>query len=229
MGNHKCWIFHACPDSIILKQSGNITAVPMTTGFNFKASPPPMTTFPPPPEYYPVFSGSCPPGELVDSIDVCSAIANSILPFGGASVFDNQPYGVTYDPPGCYYENDQFKFNAGNNTGNCSYTDVCVCVPPPTTAQPITTNPPTTAQPITTNPPTTGFNFKAPPPPPPAAKKQWVEVGVKLECDGYDGEVYLESSRGKVPTLAACKASCESAQGCQSISYFKSGWCAHWD
>ena len=49
-----------------------------------------------------------------------------------------------------------------------------------------------------------------------------------MVCDGNDGEVYLESSRGKVPTLAACKASCESAQGCKSISYFKSGWCTHW-
>merc|ERR1711907_268255 len=61
-----------------------------------------------------------------------------------------------------------------------------------------------------------------------ASKKQWVEVGVNLQCDGYDGEVYLKSSRGKVPTLAACKASCESAKGCESISYFKSGWCSHW-
>merc|ERR1712048_846369 len=61
-----------------------------------------------------------------------------------------------------------------------------------------------------------------------SGQKQWIEIGVNLECDGYDGEMYLESSRGKVPTLAACKASCESAQGCQSISYFKSGWCSHW-
>ena len=57
---------------------------------------------------------------------------------------------------------------------------------------------------------------------------KWIEIGAKLECHGYDGEVYLESSRGKVPTLAKCKESCEKAQGCQSISYFKSGWCSHW-
>ena len=59
-------------------------------------------------------------------------------------------------------------------------------------------------------------------------KAKWIEIGAKLECDGYNGEVYLESSRGKVPTLAECKESCESADGCQSISYFKSGWCSHW-
>ena len=58
-------------------------------------------------------------------------------------------------------------------------------------------------------------------------KPKWTEIGAKLECNGYDGEVYLESSRGKVPTLTECKESCESAQGCKSISYFKSGWCSH--
>ena len=62
----------------------------------------------------------------------------------------------------------------------------------------------------------------------PAGKKQSIEIGVNLECDGYDGEVYLESSRGKVPTLAECKASCENTEECSSISYFKSGWCSHW-
>ena len=62
-----------------------------------------------------------------------------------------------------------------------------------------------------------------------ASNEQWVEVGANLECDGNSREVYLESSRGKVPTLAACKASCENAKGCESISYFKSGWCSHWD
>ena len=59
-------------------------------------------------------------------------------------------------------------------------------------------------------------------------KLSWTEIGAKLECHGYDGEIYLESSRGKVPTLAECKDSCESAAKCQSISYFKSGWCSHW-
>merc|ERR1712025_1100105 len=62
----------------------------------------------------------------------------------------------------------------------------------------------------------------------PVGKPKWTEVGAKLECNGYDGEVYLESSRGKVPTLTECKESCESAQGCTSISYFKTGWCSHW-
>merc|ERR1711907_886376 len=60
-----------------------------------------------------------------------------------------------------------------------------------------------------------------------AKKKQWLEVGANLECDGYNGEVYLECS-GKVPSLEACKASCESKKECESISYFKSGFCSHW-
>ena len=57
---------------------------------------------------------------------------------------------------------------------------------------------------------------------------KWIEIGTKLECNGYAGEVYLESSRGKVPSLTKCKESCEGAPGCKSISYFKSGWCTHW-
>merc|ERR1712025_285872 len=62
----------------------------------------------------------------------------------------------------------------------------------------------------------------------PVGTPKWTEIGARLECNGYAGEVYLESSRGKVPTLSECKESCESAQGCSSISYFKSGWCSHW-
>merc|ERR1712048_808985 len=58
---------------------------------------------------------------------------------------------------------------------------------------------------------------------------EWVKVGDNVECDGfYGGEVYLESSRGKVPTLEACKKACEAAKGCKSITYFKTKWCSHW-
>ena len=56
----------------------------------------------------------------------------------------------------------------------------------------------------------------------------WIEVGAKLECDGSAGEVYLESSRGKVPSLEECKQSCADAEECKSISYFTTGWCSHW-
>ena len=55
----------------------------------------------------------------------------------------------------------------------------------------------------------------------------WIGIGSKLECDGYAGEIFLDSSRGKVPTLEACKQSCEDATGCKSISYYKTKWCSH--
>ena len=58
--------------------------------------------------------------------------------------------------------------------------------------------------------------------------RTWVAIGSKLECDGYaGGEIFLDSSRGKVPTLEACKQSCEDATGCKSISYYKTKWCSH--
>ena len=60
------------------------------------------------------------------------------------------------------------------------------------------------------------------------ATRTWTELGPNLECDGKAGEVYLESSRGRVPTVQACRQSCEDITGCKSISYFKSGWCTHW-
>ena len=61
-----------------------------------------------------------------------------------------------------------------------------------------------------------------------AEPRSWIEVGTKLECDGSAGEVYLESSRGKVPTLKACMKSCEDAEECKSITYYTSKWCTHW-
>ena len=60
-----------------------------------------------------------------------------------------------------------------------------------------------------------------------APKRTWREVGSKQICDVSAGEVYLSKSPGKVSNLEECKKSCEHASGCQSITYFKSGWCSH--
>ena len=51
--------------------------------------------------------------------------------------------------------------------------------------------------------------------------EKWVEVGSQLECDNYAGDVYLESSRGKVATLGECKKLCEDAKSGKNVSYFK--------
>ena len=55
----------------------------------------------------------------------------------------------------------------------------------------------------------------------------WLVVGSKTECDVNAGEVYLENSPGKLPSLEECRQSCEDATACQSITYFNSGWCSH--
>jgi len=56
-------------------------------------------------------------------------------------------------------------------------------------------------------------------------KRTWKSAGSNTACDTSAG--YLESSPGKVSTLEQCKKSCEGATGCQSITFFKSGWCSH--
>ena len=57
-------------------------------------------------------------------------------------------------------------------------------------------------------------------------QSKWIEVGSKWEC--YTPEAYLDSSRGKVPTLDQCKQSCVESTGCKSITYFTSKWCSHY-
>merc|ERR1712037_593444 len=34
-------------------------------------------------------------------------------------------------------------------------------------------------------------------------------------------------SSTRVSTIDKCKKSCEDAAGCQSVTYFKNGWCSH--
>ena len=40
---------------------------------------------------------------------------------------DGQDSGKRYDPPYCYFERDELKFNDGMNTGICSSFDNCLC------------------------------------------------------------------------------------------------------
>lgn len=58
-------------------------------------------------------------------------------------------------------------------------------------------------------------------------KRSWRVIGSKTACNTGAGEVYLPNSPGKGLSLAQCKKSCEDAAGCQSITYFNSGWCSH--
>ena len=36
--------------------------------------------------------------------------------------------GKSYDPPYCYFEGDELKFNCGTNTGSCTSGDKCLCL-----------------------------------------------------------------------------------------------------
>ena len=56
---------------------------------------------------------------------------------------------------------------------------------------------------------------------------QWREVGSNTACDVGAGEVALPNSPGKGLDLEQCKQACRDAAGCQSITYFNTGWCSH--
>ena len=60
------------------------------------------------------------------------------------------------------------------------------------------------------------------------AEPAWQSVGTKVECDTAAGEVYMKQSSSKVSDLDACQASCQNAAGCESITFYKSGWCSHY-
>ena len=63
---------------------------------------------------------------------------------------------------------------------------------------------------------------------PTEAPRTWREVGSRVQCDTSNGEVFMFSSPSEaVPNLDECKQLCEDTEGCQSITYFKSGWCSH--
>ena len=71
--------------------------------------------------------GRCPKGTEIRSVSECSKAAFYANLTDTSAVLDEHPRGVTFDPPFCYYEDGQLKFNAGKNTGFCSKFDQCLC------------------------------------------------------------------------------------------------------
>ena len=61
-----------------------------------------------------------------------------------------------------------------------------------------------------------------------ALQRTFVSAGSNAECDIDAGEVYLKQSPGKGVTLDQCKTACQDNADCQSITYYKSGWCSHY-
>ena len=55
----------------------------------------------------------------------------------------------------------------------------------------------------------------------------WGQGSQNAKCNQNAGEVFMRESSVMVSSLDQCKKSCEDAKGCQSVTYFKTGWCAH--
>jgi len=72
-------------------------------------------------------SNKCPNGKWIKSISACADAAKYLKLKDKTASNDNQN-NVSYDPPYCYFENGQLKYNkSGKNSGKCSHTDVCLC------------------------------------------------------------------------------------------------------
>ena len=55
----------------------------------------------------------------------------------------------------------------------------------------------------------------------------WGQSNKNVKCNQGAGEVPLRESSVRTSSLEECKVSCEYAVGCQSVTYFKTGFCAH--
>merc|ERR1712166_1305314 len=64
----------------------------------------------------------------ITNMATCSAAAAALGLSDTTASSDGQT-GKNYDPPYCYFENSQLKFNTdGSNTGNCKNQDKCSCL-----------------------------------------------------------------------------------------------------
>jgi len=90
--------------------------------------------------------------------------------------------------------------------------------PTSTTTTILPTRKPTNAITVSTPKPTTA---------PPTLKRTWGDPLVGVQCNARQREVILKRSSTRVSTIDKCKKSCEDAAGCQSVTYFKNGWCSH--
>ena len=63
----------------------------------------------------------------VTTIADCAAAA-TYLNYYVTNPVDDHHHAYSHDPPYCYFEDGQLKFNSdGSNTGACSTGDVCLC------------------------------------------------------------------------------------------------------
>jgi len=70
-------------------------------------------------------SGTCP--SYVNTAAECRNAATQLL-LSDTTVSDDYQNRASWDPKGCYFEGGSLKFNRRmTNTGNCSYSDRCLC------------------------------------------------------------------------------------------------------
>ena len=62
----------------------------------------------------------------------------------------------------------------------------------------------------------------------PTSPRRWQQVQSNTACDTTKGELFMNSSRKRISSLEECKKLCEAAAGCQSITYYKGGYCGHY-
>ena len=55
--------------------------------------------------------------------------------------------------------------------------------------------------------------------------RRWELIGSQTACDASAGEQYQVSSSKFLETVDLCKSLCADTMHCQSITFFKSGWC----
>ena len=60
-----------------------------------------------------------------------------------------------------------------------------------------------------------------------SARIKWKHAVPGDQCDTSAGEVPLRKSSLMTSSLNRCKKACENAAGCQSVTYYNNGWCAH--
>eukprot|EP00942_MAST-04A_sp_MAST-4A-sp1_P007079 g7079.t1 len=76
---------------------------------------------------YELISSSTDSCERIKTKNECENAASFLQLSDTYASLDEQG-GVSYDPPYCYFESSELKFNAdGSNTGDCDNSDVCLC------------------------------------------------------------------------------------------------------
>ena len=74
--------------------------------------------------------GRCPAGTEIKSLSECNFAAAYLKLEDIVATSDGQNsvhYSMSSDPPFCYYEEGELKFNEGSNSGSCSESDLCLC------------------------------------------------------------------------------------------------------